>query len=336
MNDSNKYQSVALPSSRTIASLYSSMKNGSLEVQPDFQRKLVWNDRHKAEFIDTILRNYPFPEVYIANKDINTVIIEPKEVVVDGQQRLTSIIEYVEGYLKIPQSIELTPYSELSETKRQAFLNYPVTVRQLTGVGSEEIKEIFKRINQTQYALNAFEITHAVYDGEFMSAAKQVCELESFKQLPTFKDRDISRMGDLGFVLLVMSTVEHGGYFTYDKEIERYIRDFDNEYPNRDTCLDTLNSTFESIVSADLGDDSMWYRKSNIFTLVVESLAAKGLPDRQKLLDFEGEINEARQASKNNENIPGDFGAYYRAMYTGTNSKNARSIRGDIFRKYMY
>ena len=58
------------------------MKEGSLVLQPSFQRKLVWNNKHKENFLETVLLNYPFPEVYFADGELNLETMEAKTLVV--------------------------------------------------------------------------------------------------------------------------------------------------------------------------------------------------------------------------------------------------------------
>jgi len=71
------------------------MKSGELVLRPRFQRKLVWNDQHKENFIETILRGLPFPEIYLAAGEINLETQKSKTLVVDGQQRLNTIYDYI-------------------------------------------------------------------------------------------------------------------------------------------------------------------------------------------------------------------------------------------------
>ena len=49
---------------------YNMMKDGSLILKPRFQRKLVWNNKHKENFIETILMKLPFPEIYLTDGEI--------------------------------------------------------------------------------------------------------------------------------------------------------------------------------------------------------------------------------------------------------------------------
>ena len=87
---------------------------------------------------------------------------------------------------------------------------------------------------------------------------------------------------------------------------------------------------FHVIESFDLDLDSMWYRKSNFFTMFVELSKVSQIPDDivDKIRHFETEV----LANKGNEE--NDFGKYYSVMYTGTNSRGARIKRADIFCKY--
>ena len=84
----------------------------------------------------------------------------------------------------------------------------------------------------------------------------------------------------------------------------------------------------------NLDDDSIWFRKSNFFTLVVELASyLKSYGDlnwveiKDKLIEFESHILSNKGKTDN------DFGKYYSAMYSGTNSRKARVDRGEIFRK---
>src|SRR5687768_16133211 len=81
-----------------IIQLYNKLEAGQLDPSPGFQRKLVWRKQHKYDFIQTILMNFPFPEVYIAPDSIDTDALHIKELIVDGQQRLTTIQNYINNY----------------------------------------------------------------------------------------------------------------------------------------------------------------------------------------------------------------------------------------------
>lgn len=129
-------------------------------------------------------------------------------------------------------------------------------------------------------------------------------------------------------MLLVMATLENGGYFAQDREVEPKVSGFNDEYPNKDHMIALLIKAFATIRDIDLPVDSMWFRKSNFFTLVVET--AKHLselpPDfKNRLLNLEAQV----MANKMNTNS--EFYKYYSYMYQATHGRAARVVRGEFF-----
>jgi hypothetical protein len=324
------------PSNKKISELYKRIKEKTLILQPDFQRKFVWSSSHKESFIDTILQGLPFPEIYTAQSGIDIEKIETQEVVVDGQQRLSTIVQYIDEHVDSKIFGKAVPkYKQLGVEKQKEFLNYNVVIRDLEDIPAEVIREVFKRINQTKFNLLQVEIQNAIYDGEFINEAKSMLEKIDIEHIPIFSDSEMSRMSDLHFLLLVMTTLELRGYFTRDSEIERMIIENNDNYPNKDLITAKVINALEAIKKLDLELDSIWYRKSNFFTLVIET-SIRGINDlsafKIKLLEFEQHILE-------NKNVPRDaneYSAYYSYMYTGTNSRQARVIRADIFNKNVF
>lgn len=315
------------PSTKKISDLIGMIKRGDLILQPDFQRKLVWSIRHKESFIDTILKGFPFPEIYIAQSGIDLETFQAQQVVVDGQQRLSTIISYINGELPCKKILR---YSALDNQQKAAFLNYDVVVRDLKDASSDTIKEVFRRINLTQYRLNDIEINNAIYEGEFISTAKDILNHLDDGSFPLFSDNELNRMGDLNYILMIMATLEEGGYFSGNTMTGEYIVKYDDSYENAETMKDKILNLFHVIETFNLDTDSMWYRKSNFFTMFVELSKVSQIPDDivAKIHSFEDEV----LANKGNEE--NDFGKYYSVMYTGTNSRGARIKRADIFYKY--
>ena len=134
-----------------IVNLYNKIKDEEYILKPDFQRRLVWNADHKEKFIETILLGYPFPEIYIADGEMNLEEMKKETLIVDGQQRLDTIYHYIEGDIELKYKI-VKRYKDLTVDEKTDFLNYNVIVRDLKNVTGEEIKEIFRRINSISYA----------------------------------------------------------------------------------------------------------------------------------------------------------------------------------------
>lgn len=322
------------PSIKKISEIYRRIKEGSLILQPDFQRKFVWTQEYKEEFIDTILSGLPFPEIYIAQTGIDMETIISTEVIVDGQQRLSTIIQYIDEEEDSKDFGKKTPkFKELSDPERNDFLNYNVVFRDLGDLESVLIKEIFRRINLTKFGLEQIEIQNAVYDGKFINCAKDILKEIETSHLPIFSESEITRMADLHFILLLLTTVYYDGYFSLDSEIENYVIRYNDEFPDYETIKAKFIENFNLIKNLNLNDDSIWYRKSNFFTMFVELQKVNvSKPENLKdnLEQFENNVMNNRGKAKDSN----EFSLYYSCMYTGTNNRTSRVVRGDLFKKY--
>lgn len=316
----------------TIAEIYQSVEAGRLILRPDFQRKFVWTQEHQEEFIDTVLKGLPFPEIYVCEGDVDIKNLKTTKYVIDGQQRLTTIKRYIDGIHDKVLS-KITPYEQLSDEQKRLFLTYQIVVRDIGIVNDETVREIFRRINLTKFKLEDIEIHNAVYDGYFIKAAKNILENVSLENYGVFKESEFTRMADLHFMLLVMATLENEGYFAQDREVEKKVIEFNDEYPNKDHLTALLIKTFAVINDLKLPVDSIWYRKSNFFTLVVEiARHIKQLPNDLRLrLDS---LEESILNNKNNSHS--DFSRYYSYMYQATHGRTARVTRAEFFEKYIF
>jgi hypothetical protein len=314
----------------TIADVYQLIDEAKLVLRPDFQRKFVWTHEHQEAFIDTILKGLPFPEIYVCEGEVNVQKLRTTRLVIDGQQRLTTIRNYIEGKSD-HQPVKVQPYQALTTEQKQDFLSYQVVMRDLGKVDEDTTREIFRRINLTKFKLDDIEIHNAVYDGHFIQAAKFILENIDLGQYGVLRESEFTRMADLHFIMLVMATIENGGYFAQDREVEPKVSGFNEEYPNKDHIIALLIKTFATIRDQGLPFDSMWFRKSNFFTLVVE--IAKHIDElpadlTDRLLTLEGHV------ITNKMNTESEFYRYYSYMYQATHSRAARVVRGEFFERH--
>ncbi len=314
----------------TIADVYQLIDEGKLVLRPDFQRKFVWTHEHQEAFIDTILLGLPFPEIYVCEGEVDVHRLRTTRLVIDGQQRLTTIRNYIEGKSDQPP-IKVQPYQILTDDQKQDFLSYQVVMRDLGKVSEETTREIFRRINLTKFKLDDIEIHNAVYDGHFIQAAKFVLENIDLGQYGVLRESEFTRMADLHFILLVMATLENGGYFAQDREVEPKVAGFNAEYANKDHMIALLIKTFAVIRDLGLPIDSMWFRKSNFFTMVVEiAKSVEALP-----VDLNIRLSTLEtHVIANKMNTDSEFYRYYSYMYQATHGRTARVVRADFFKQH--
>lgn len=330
--------SIGTATNKKILELFNSLKDGNLILRPSFQRKLVWNNKHKEAFINTILEGLPFPEIYFADGEIDLKTQRSTTLVVDGQQRLSTIYQYIIGdenfkFNKIPI------FDKLSPTQKTNFYDYIVVVRDLGRIEEEKIIEIFKRINSIQYALNAIEIQNALYEGEFISTAKDIMKNSQFNELEIISVTEYTRMKDWEYILSIMSTIEEGGYFNSTKELENYIVRYDEEYPNRNQITNEITDSVKLILDCELLNDSIWFRKSTTFTLIVELIKFKRqngfFPDRKELKACLNKLEGDILSNKSSESAENKFAIFYKDIYSGTASRTARVRRGKLLKSYL-
>ncbi|MFM5170280.1 DUF262 domain-containing protein [Aeromonas veronii] len=136
-----------------ISSIYQRIKRGSIDLRPDFQRDMVWNKSKKQGLIDTILRDWKFPPVFFVITTDNEMM-----EVLDGQQRLSAIVEFLENEIPIDGNIE--PYdeniqklhglrfSQLPERVQFRIEQYSIRTHELYDYQEGEPYELFFRLNQ--------------------------------------------------------------------------------------------------------------------------------------------------------------------------------------------
>lgn len=290
-----KLQTPITSNSLKIIDLYNKIDSGSLITRPNYQRNLVWKKHHKYAFIETILLNYPFPEIYIASAEVDVENLRASEVVVDGQQRLTTIVDYIKGRGDFENQNKIQTFDELSIDEKKEFLNYSVTVKDLKSIGEDLTKEIFKRINSTNYALNINEILNAEFGGgEFAYFAKQLVTrddqfevsadttdviinkvdrefiVDFFSKNNVFSENDAKRMFDAQFIMLIASTILEGTYFGRNSKVPYYLEKFNLEFPPYLNVLETLKKSIKIIDSLKMSPGSYWFNKPNLLTLIIE------------------------------------------------------------------
>ena len=140
------------PNTQALSWFYGEHKKGVLRLDPKYQRNPIWSIGQKCFLIDSIISGTPLPQVYIniknegSGKDRKTVY-----EVVDGQQRLRAIIEFMNDEWPLiettaksyPVSKVYKPhidktYSQLPANYQDAIWNYPLAVQELRGWDCDE------------------------------------------------------------------------------------------------------------------------------------------------------------------------------------------------------
>jgi hypothetical protein len=149
-----------------------------LDLQPNFQRGEIWDLKRRQRLIDTVLREWYVPAIHIV------VDSEGDELVLDGQQRLVAIRDFVAGKFRVDgtidpfdekiQSLHGLKYEQLPPAVQRAFRRFVIPVITLTDYLPQEPNELFFRLNQA-YNLTPPEKRNALH-GEARDQVKSLVE----------------------------------------------------------------------------------------------------------------------------------------------------------------
>ena len=220
-----------------------------LTLAPEFQRRRVWSPRAKSFLIDSILRGMPLPQFFIRE------IVIPKEKrtireVVDGQQRLTTILEYLKGDFQIlpmhNKEFSRLEFDELPDQTQKEFLSFPLSVNILEGTEDSDVLEIFSRLNSYSVPLNEQEKLNARYVGAFKKSMLDLSKehLNYWKRHGILTPQPLARMKDVELTSELVAIMIYG-LQNQKKIIGNMYKEFDGEFPQFEQIREKFANTLQ-------------------------------------------------------------------------------------------
>jgi len=191
---------------------------------------------------------------------------------------------------------------------------------------------VFRRINATKYALTDIEVNNAVYMGAFKSFAETLSEDPFFVSNKVFSPLDLKRMGDLRYAVgLIIALM--GGYTNRDDAFEEYLDRFNDDFPEADSVRGRLDHTFDYITECGFDAESRIWRKSDLFTAIVEFDRLINVElARLQPSDVVERVNSFFMKIDTSSIDPSTLpGIYYKATVQASNDRVNRVRRGVIF-----
>lgn len=144
-----------------IEQIYDMYKAGEINLTPEYQRRAVWTKPMKQALIDSIL-HYDLIGLILFNEQPDGIID-----VVDGQQRLRSIFEYIDGKFEtdpfLSNTLPQMGFKDISADPdlKHEFFTYPLVSNMLKNYDDETVADFFVKINTSQN-LELGEKLHAI------------------------------------------------------------------------------------------------------------------------------------------------------------------------------
>lgn len=221
-------------------------KNNRLELRPDFQRNEVWSKSAQIMLIDTILKGIPIPKIYIKSIITNG---NTYRVVIDGQQRLTAILKFVENKLKLTKPYDGEYYgktfSELPLELQNDILRYTIDINEIFNPTEDDIRDLYARVNKYTVQLNKQELRRADFPGDYINLAEELSELPFFESSKMFSVKQRRRMLDVEYIEELLTIILEG---VHDKK--DYLDTVCEKYMSMDN-REEIHNIFDTII-ADL------------------------------------------------------------------------------------
>ena len=322
-------------------------KRDELTLSPEFQRRPVWQTSARSYLIDTIIRGLPVPPIYLQEGIIakNQSVIRE---VVDGQQRLRAVFDFVGGTLKIRKThnpaLAGKSFVDLSTADQEKFLRYAFSVNLIEQATLSDILDIFARINSYTIPLNRQEKLNAKYFGEFKTIVYKLSrqQVDFWRQNAIVSERQLLRMTEAELVseLLVAMLA---GLQDKKKSIESFYRKYDEEF--RETVLfekrfRTILKLIEKIMGQEL-NKTTFHRRPLFYSLFcVLYDIAYGLPGSKNstlVLPKKRYLNIRKALKKLSDQVNSstpdpDYLEFVRACTRQTDNIKPRQIRHEVMR----
>ena len=172
-------------------------------------------------------------------------------IVVDGQQRLRAIMEFINGDFGISrahnQQLAGKRYEGLSPDSQKEFLKYELGVDLLFSLAYEDILDIFARINSYTVTLNKQELLNSKYLGYFKQAAYQLGfkYLDYFLRAGILTKAKVTRMGEAELAGDMLMAIV-GGVQT-NKSIEQFYKKYEDEESGLPLAVEKFDNTMSHI-----------------------------------------------------------------------------------------
>ncbi|MBA0199481.1 MULTISPECIES: DUF262 domain-containing protein [Pectobacterium] len=229
-----------------LETLVKKIDRSTIKLNPDYQRRHRWTIDASSRLIESLILNIPIPYVYISlDIDVDDEISADDDEqyrysVIDGQQRITAIYEFMKNNFPLTGLDVLSPLNGAYYRDLPAFLIRRLEERTIkclridSTIDSQIKYDIFERLNTGALKLESQELRNAIYRGPFKDLLVQLCSNENFKASTKLSDKKIAKMDDQEIILRFFSLHYNEGHLEYKSGFKDFLN-------NKMEFFNTLN-----------------------------------------------------------------------------------------------
>jgi Protein of unknown function DUF262 len=273
----------------SIAELREQMDGSTIVANTSYQRAAgIWPNSAKSYFIDTIINDYPFQSVYI-HEYVSKSTKRIKKDIVDGQQRLTTIFEYLNDEFALGTSMKSYPgrkFSQLDEDVQDSILAYAIPVITISQSDTNEILEMFRRMNAFMVPLNPAEKRHSEFGGAFKWFINNLADDFSpmLNEYGTLTEKQIVRMADTELITDFADIVDRGIQNRQPAAFSKLYKKNDDGFANEPVFFEKIGGAL-SYIRANFSQINGTYANRSY---VIYSLVAALIHNRWGIPEGEG------------------------------------------------
>ena len=308
-------------SNQKIAWFNREFEAGTLDLSPDFQRNPVWTDEQASYLVDTVLSGLPFPEIYLRSRTDSAGNV--RHDIVDGQQRIRSLLSFADGDLVLEGDEVTAPFlgksfSDLTAKQKERFWNYSVVVRDLGEASNAEIRDLFRRLNKYSVVLNSQELRHAHFKGVFIRLMEELADDPWWSDIRLVTPKQVRRMEDIEFISELFVSVMAGPQ-NKKESIDDFYETYERDFPDKAKHAKHFRDT-RALLSDVLDRDALidWSGKSDFYSL---------------FLSF-SYYSDAAWLAKEKEKVAGSL-ATFRIAVDEAKRKDTDEIKSKAVRNYV-
>ena len=168
------------------------VKRGSIKLDPEYQRRHRWSAETSSRLIESLILNIPIPVIFLSQDiDVDEEVEDStsRYTVIDGQQRLTAIYDFLSNNLELSGLETLSELNGLTYKSLPSFLIRRLEERtikclRIDSTVDEQVKfDIFERLNTGSVKLESQELRNATARGPFNDAIKEWAKIKSFRKM---------------------------------------------------------------------------------------------------------------------------------------------------------
>jgi len=209
------------PKDYSIRELFEMYKDGELYLRPAFQRLFVWDPVKSSRLVESIFLDIPIPVIYLAEEENGSF------TVIDGQQRLKSFFDFMDGELSLRKLLVLSElngkkFTELDNEHKSKLKKATLHTIVIKKESQEDIRfEIFERLNTGAVKLNDQELRNCMFRGGYNEFLKELAGDKDFLFLLGLREPH-KRMMDRELVLRFFAFY-HSTYLRYEQPMKSFL-----------------------------------------------------------------------------------------------------------------